>query len=146
MMGARPSSVLLCVTYHAALNARPSCSFIPQIDLMPAESCPVPFGGSSRSCPVRKSPPRTSFDLNAPRLVQFFLGEEGVWMIERDKLIAKAIGKGYLDMLACSFNLITCRTKSSEVLTHRPWARYPKNGGSLTPTQIQRLCLGSLET
>ncbi|KAJ7620775.1 hypothetical protein B0H17DRAFT_603193 [Mycena rosella] len=125
MMGARPSSVLLCVTYHAALNARPSCSFIPQIDLMPAESCPVPFGGSSRSCPVRKSPPRTSFDLNAPRLVQFFLGEEGVWMIERDKLIAKAIGKGYLD---------------------RPWARYPKNGGSLTPTQIQRLCLGSLET
>ncbi|KAF7353707.1 Peptide hydrolase [Mycena venus] len=41
------------------------------------------------------------FDLNldALRLVQFSLNsEEVVWMTERDKLVAKAMGKGYLDI------------------------------------------------
>jgi hypothetical protein len=32
--------------------------------------------------------------------VQFSLEEEAVWMTERDKLMAKAMGKGYLDMWA----------------------------------------------
>ncbi|KAJ7043055.1 peptidase, partial [Mycena alexandri] len=37
-------------------------------------------------------------DLDALRLVQFSLEEEGNWMTERDKLIAKAMGKSYLDI------------------------------------------------
>ncbi|KAJ7771578.1 peptidase [Mycena metata] len=37
-------------------------------------------------------------DLDALRLVQFSLEEEGIWMTERDKLIAKAMGKSYLDI------------------------------------------------
>jgi leucyl aminopeptidase len=43
---------------------------------------------------------QAGFDLNldALRLVQFSLEEEPVWMTERDKLVAKAMGKGYLDM------------------------------------------------
>ncbi|KAJ7491208.1 peptidase [Mycena latifolia] len=39
-----------------------------------------------------------SLDLDALRLVQFSLDEEAVWMTEREKLVAKAMGKGYLDI------------------------------------------------
>ncbi|KAJ7043054.1 peptidase [Mycena alexandri] len=37
-------------------------------------------------------------DLDALRLIQFSLEEEGNWMTERDKLIAKVMGKSYLDI------------------------------------------------
>ncbi|KAJ6546951.1 peptidase [Mycena capillaripes] len=42
--------------------------------------------------------PGFDLDLDALRLVQFSLEEEAVWMTERDKLIAKAMGKSYLDI------------------------------------------------
>ncbi|KAJ6606386.1 hypothetical protein DFH09DRAFT_1120062 [Mycena vulgaris] len=42
--------------------------------------------------------PGFDLDLNALRLVQFSLGQEAVWMTEREKLVAKARGDGYLDI------------------------------------------------
>ncbi|KAJ7460925.1 peptidase [Mycena galericulata] len=42
--------------------------------------------------------PGFDLDLDSRRLVQFSLEEEAVWMTERDKLLAKTMGKGYLDI------------------------------------------------
>ncbi|KAJ6542414.1 hypothetical protein B0H10DRAFT_2203331 [Mycena sp. CBHHK59/15] len=42
--------------------------------------------------------PGFDLDLDAIRLVQFSLYEEGVWMTEREKLRAKAMGIKYLDI------------------------------------------------
>lgn len=80
-------------------------------------------------------------DLDALRLVQFSLDEEAVWMTERDKLIAKSMGRDHLDMCVESFNL-SDPTLSSTVLKPNPSACYLKNGGLLTPTQIRRSSLG----
>ncbi|KAF7359222.1 Peptide hydrolase [Mycena sanguinolenta] len=44
--------------------------------------------------------PGFDLDLDDLRLVQFSLEEEPVWITERDKLMTKTMGKGYLDITA----------------------------------------------
>lgn len=52
------------------------------------------------------------FELNLDdiRLVQFSLDEDAIWITERQKLHAKAMGKKYLDMYVVSFWPSTCAT------------------------------------
>ncbi|KAJ7261268.1 peptidase [Mycena haematopus] len=59
-----------------------------------------PFEISSTQFDNHFEEPGFDLDLDALRLVQFSLEEDPVWMTERDKLMTKAMGKGYLDIIA----------------------------------------------
>ncbi|KAJ7815500.1 peptidase [Mycena olivaceomarginata] len=69
------------------------------LDLVSAQSVQHPFAEiNPAQFDNHLDEPGFDLNLDALRLVQFSLEEEPVWMTERDKLVAKAMGKGYLDI------------------------------------------------